>query len=370
MQQSLEHLAALNRTPAVKLLGISPSGFNATGESDIRNYYDHISSQQEKVIRPALEEVFRVLSVHLFGTPDAGMRFEFAPMSENDAAATAMAQQQRAASITALVSSQVISPDEARTYLRNSPDSGFDFLDPEDAPESDMMNGSEYDEADMDVSAVESEPDRPFDVASDEEAWRTTKKGKHYQIDTETGEITKGNVGQNESNSLIQQNIRRNKVEDAMREIANGKSEATIIGLRKDLEQYGGSNDVTIIRGDMRKGLKHIEARHGNACVAYVLEAMANGEIVRFSRGNRTVAVQKDGYEAILSLEEHGNKKTWLLTGYDIFGNRKKEPTGDSGKFCTRHASMHIEPTSSRLDVGAVGSFIQRIEQILIMSIE
>lgn len=166
VQQSLEHLAALNRTPAVKLLGISPSGFNATGESDIRNYYDHISSQQEKVIRPALGEVFRVLSVHLFGTPDAGMRFEFAPMSENDAAATAMAQQQRAASITALVSSQVISPDEARTYLRNSPDSGFDFLDHEDVPESDMMNGPEYDEPDMDVSEGESDPDRPFEVSN------------------------------------------------------------------------------------------------------------------------------------------------------------------------------------------------------------
>ena len=38
VRQSLEIVAALNRTPAVKLLGISPSGFNATGESDIRNY--------------------------------------------------------------------------------------------------------------------------------------------------------------------------------------------------------------------------------------------------------------------------------------------------------------------------------------------
>ena len=130
VQQSLEHLAALNRTPAVKLLGISPSGFNATGESDIRNYYDHIHSQQEKVIRPALEEVFRVLSVQLYGEPDAGMSFEFAAMSESDEAALASAQNQRATALTALVTAQIISPDEARKYLRDSPDSGFDFLDP------------------------------------------------------------------------------------------------------------------------------------------------------------------------------------------------------------------------------------------------
>ena len=40
VRQSLEMIAAINRTPAVKLLGISPSGFNATGESDLKNYYD------------------------------------------------------------------------------------------------------------------------------------------------------------------------------------------------------------------------------------------------------------------------------------------------------------------------------------------
>ena len=134
VQQSLEHLAALNRTPAVKLLGISPSGFNATGASDIRNYYDHIRSQQEKVIRPALEEVFRVLSVHLYGTPDAGMSFVFSAMSEADEAAAANAQRQRAAALAALVGARILSPDEARQYLRDSPDSGFDFLEPGTPP--------------------------------------------------------------------------------------------------------------------------------------------------------------------------------------------------------------------------------------------
>ena len=47
VRQSLEMIASINRTPAVKLLGISPSGFNATGESDLKNYYDHIRTKQE-----------------------------------------------------------------------------------------------------------------------------------------------------------------------------------------------------------------------------------------------------------------------------------------------------------------------------------
>lgn len=32
--------------------------------------------------------------------------------------------------------------------------------------------------------------------AGDDEVWRTSKGGKHFQIDTETGEIVKGNLGQ------------------------------------------------------------------------------------------------------------------------------------------------------------------------------
>ena len=37
---------------------------------------------------------------------------------------------------------------------------------------------------------------RPFDGALDAPEWRTSKNGKRFQIDTETGEIVKGNVGQ------------------------------------------------------------------------------------------------------------------------------------------------------------------------------
>ena len=35
-----------------------------------------------------------------------------------------------------------------------------------------------------------------YDAAWDEDVWRTAENGKRYQIDTETGEIKKGNVGQ------------------------------------------------------------------------------------------------------------------------------------------------------------------------------
>lgn len=155
-------------------------------------------------------------------------------------------------------------------------------------------------------------------MAQDADKWLTTKKGKHFQVDTETGKITKGNIGQEDWGSETKQEERREKVKNAFQKIVSGEQEVTIPALRNDLEEFGGTNDVSLLKGDKKKGLIHIADRHGVECIKPVLEAVANGKVKRFSRGNKTVAIQKDGYEAILSLEEHGKRKTWLLTGYDV----------------------------------------------------
>lgn len=40
--------------PATRFLGQSPGGLNATGDSDIRNYYDNVAGKQKNEIKPAL----------------------------------------------------------------------------------------------------------------------------------------------------------------------------------------------------------------------------------------------------------------------------------------------------------------------------
>ncbi|MGL4207941.1 MAG: anti-CBASS protein Acb1 family protein, partial [Candidatus Adiutrix sp.] len=84
VRQSLEFVAAINRTPAVKLLGISPSGFNATGDSDLRNYYDHVSAQQEKELRKGLGQALDVLQLNLLGRITTDLSFIFNPLCEED----------------------------------------------------------------------------------------------------------------------------------------------------------------------------------------------------------------------------------------------------------------------------------------------
>lgn len=57
MQQICYSVSGAAGIPATKLFGISPSGLNATGDSDTRNYYDDIASYQSRSVRPKLAKI-------------------------------------------------------------------------------------------------------------------------------------------------------------------------------------------------------------------------------------------------------------------------------------------------------------------------
>lgn len=134
VRQALEFLAAVNRTPAVKLLGISPSGFNATGESDIRNYYDHIRSMQEKMMRGPFKTLLNCLQLVTTGDIDPTISFDFRPLGEEDRAALAAMQKTRADTAAVYLDRGVISQEEARKALADDPDSGFSDIDVDELP--------------------------------------------------------------------------------------------------------------------------------------------------------------------------------------------------------------------------------------------
>lgn len=134
-KQALEFLAALNRTPAVKLLGISPSGFNATGESDIRNYYDHIKGQREKVFGPAMETLLKIVQLNVTGEIDKEITFEWDELGQEDEAAIASLQKTKADTLAVLLDRNIISQEEGRQFVAGDPDSGFSFIDPDELPE-------------------------------------------------------------------------------------------------------------------------------------------------------------------------------------------------------------------------------------------
>jgi len=63
--------------PATRMLGQSPTGLSATGESDIRNYYDRVSTEQKTTIAPALSRIDEVMIRSVLGTRPADIFFEW-----------------------------------------------------------------------------------------------------------------------------------------------------------------------------------------------------------------------------------------------------------------------------------------------------
>lgn len=137
VRQAQEMIAAINRTPAVKLFGISPSGFNATGESDIRNYTDHVRSQQE-LYRPAIQSCLDAIQLSLWGEVDPSITFEFKELNLDNASSKSMNFNARVTALAALKDRNAISAEEMRQAVRIDEDSGLNFLSeelPEDAAE-------------------------------------------------------------------------------------------------------------------------------------------------------------------------------------------------------------------------------------------
>ncbi|AEG52564.1 anti-CBASS protein Acb1 family protein [Sinorhizobium meliloti] len=75
--------------PATRLLGQSPAGMNATGESDLRNYYDRLQAMQTVEMTPAMARLDECIIRSALGSRDPDIYYEWAPlwgMSEKEKA--------------------------------------------------------------------------------------------------------------------------------------------------------------------------------------------------------------------------------------------------------------------------------------------
>jgi len=81
MLQFGQQLSGACGIPLVRLFGQSPAGLSATGESDIRMYYDNVNAQQEAKLRNGWEMIIKVMWRSCFGKPvPDDMQFVFTPL--------------------------------------------------------------------------------------------------------------------------------------------------------------------------------------------------------------------------------------------------------------------------------------------------
>ena len=111
-------MAGAAEIPATKLFGRSPQGLNATGEADLRNYYDMIAQMQERLLRPALEKLLPVMAISCWGYVPEDMEIVFEPVMTTSPDERAELVQKISSDVISAFQAGIISREEAREELR------------------------------------------------------------------------------------------------------------------------------------------------------------------------------------------------------------------------------------------------------------
>jgi phage-related protein (TIGR01555 family) len=145
--QAQEHMASVSSIPLVKLLGITPSGLNASASDEIQVFYDSIHSRQENLFRDPLTKVINLIQLDQFGEIDHEITFQFESLEDMDDMQKAQIRKTDADTDAVLVSIGAIAPDESRARVASDPDSGYDGLTGEADIDDEEETESERDNA-------------------------------------------------------------------------------------------------------------------------------------------------------------------------------------------------------------------------------
>lgn len=147
--QAQEQMAAVSSIPLVKLLGIQPAGLNASSDGEIRVFYDHIHSLQERLFRDPLKKVLDVIQLDLDGEIDPDVTFEFEPLFQLSSLELANERKANADTDQVLIDAGVITAEESRARVAADPDSPYASLEVTgEDPVDDLDQGEEGEESD------------------------------------------------------------------------------------------------------------------------------------------------------------------------------------------------------------------------------
>jgi len=135
--QAQEQQCSVSRIPLVKFTGISPSGLNASGDSELAVFGDEIHAQQEIVFGDNLHKLNGLIQLSLFGEVDPEIFFEFAPLEEMNEQELAELRKTQADTDIAYIDAGVLSPAESRARIAADPSSPYPGLDTTNAETND-----------------------------------------------------------------------------------------------------------------------------------------------------------------------------------------------------------------------------------------
>lgn len=126
--QAQEHMASVSSIPLSILLGITPSGLNASSEGEIRIYYDYINGMQKNLFTKPLQRVIELIQLSKLGVIDPDISFEFLPLWQMDTQQIAKVRLDTAQADNLYFQMGSVSGEEIREKLAHDPDSGYSNL--------------------------------------------------------------------------------------------------------------------------------------------------------------------------------------------------------------------------------------------------
>lgn len=121
MLQFGQQLAGACGIPLVRLFGQSPAGLSATGEADLRMYYDNINAQQEARLRNSVDDILQIMWRSTFGKPHPeDLEFDFKPLWQQTPTDKATNAKTNAESVLGAYEAGVIDRGTALSELRDS----------------------------------------------------------------------------------------------------------------------------------------------------------------------------------------------------------------------------------------------------------
>ena len=311
LAQSQEQMAAPSHTPLVKLLGITPSGLNASTEGEIAVYYDYIRAMQENLLRDPLDKLLKLVQLHLFGKVNDNITFDFVPLQQMSETELSTIRKSDTDRDVAYIQAGVVSAEEVRGRLASEPDSGYNGIDVEDVPEmpddgfSDGLNDGEGEEG--------RDPADPKPEPAQDAEWDESKHPR-----AENGQFGGGGSSQNNAADIS----------GFLGTEYQGKGQAAIQKLRQEKNGYikgafhrSDIGDIALVWGNDDVGLKHIIKRREEQGIDVDLFLEDIDEVIE--KGNIQKSQETGNFEiwhnkkmAVISPEFKGNQLMFLLTAF------------------------------------------------------
>jgi hypothetical protein len=226
--------------PIVRLFGQSPSGFS-TGETDLRNYYDHIHKEQENKLRPQLDVLFDVVARSLFGAElPEDFEYKFNPLwTLSDSEKATIAASDSSSIGSSFTSGIITKPVALKELLQQS-----------------RITGRFTNITDEDIEAAENEPVAPTGAEGENPMLNAGGEGVPDM------NAAGGEAPQEQTNAdLVSAKVGEENTESALEDLKTGGDQPSATGTEADLtkEKTGSTTESGLVKGKVETEAEQIK---------------------------------------------------------------------------------------------------------------